>query len=161
MLAEGLMMLAALAGNMVVTAATNDRWETAKGGIARLLGRGDPKEEQLAERRLEETREQLAGAAGTKREQARAVLAVQWTTRLADLLDVDPNAEAGLRVLVQQIRQELPAGLVSADDHAVAGDLNLKADHGEDLPAVLEGDRGAAELRSAARQTASAWLRFG
>jgi hypothetical protein len=47
-----------------VTAATTDAWEAAKRGFARLLGRGDPKQEQLAERRLAETREQLAAAQG-------------------------------------------------------------------------------------------------
>ena len=61
MLAEGLMSLASLAGQTVVKAATTDTWDAAKRGIARLLSRGDPKQEQLAEHRLEETREQLAG----------------------------------------------------------------------------------------------------
>ena len=86
-------------------------WEAAKHGIARLLGCGDPTQEQLAERRLEETREQLAGATGLDAEQARAALAAQWATRLADLLDVDLGAEADLRVLMQRIpRSNCPPG---------------------------------------------------
>jgi Tetratricopeptide repeat len=131
MLAEDLMALASLAGQTVVKAAPTDTWEAAKSGFARLLSRGDPKQEQLAEHRLEETREQLAGA-GTSEERVRATLAGQWATRLADLLDVDPSVEADLRVLVQQIQREQPAGTVSADGLEVAAgqDVNSKADRG-------------------------------
>lgn len=57
---EALIALAALAGNTVVSAATTDAWEAARGKFARLLGRGDAKKEQLADMRLEETRRQLA-----------------------------------------------------------------------------------------------------
>ena len=101
---EALMALAALAGNTVVAAATTDAWEAARRGFARLLGRGDPKQQQLAERRLEETREQLTGAQGADLEQARAALAARWAARLADLLEEDPGAEADLRALVQEIQ---------------------------------------------------------
>jgi len=149
MLAEGLMALAALAGKTVVAAATTDAWEAARRGFARLLGRGDPKQEQLAERRLEETRDQLAGAKGADLGQARAALAAPWTTRLADLLDVDPGAEADLRVLVQRIQKELPAGTVSADDHAVAAgqDVKIKADRGGIAAGVIHASVAPPEPR--------------
>ncbi len=132
MLAEDLTALASLAGQTVVTAAVTDAWEACRHGFARLLGRGDPKQEQLAERRLEETREQLTGAAGTDSEQARAALAERWAGRLADLLEENPDAEAELRVLVRQIQAALPAGTVSAADHAVAAgrDVNISASGG-------------------------------
>ncbi len=144
MLAEGLIALASLTGQTVVKATETDTWDAAKRGIARLLGRGDPDQEQLAERRLEETRGQLAGVEGTDLEQARSVLAAQWATRLADLLDVDPGAEAALRILVQRIQKELPAGVVSADDHAVAAGraVNIKADHSGVALGVVPGDGG-------------------
>src|SRR5262245_14107247 len=120
MLAETLMALAALAGNTVVAAATTDAWEAARRGFARLMGRGDPERTAVAERRLAETREQLAGATGADLEQARAALAERWARRLADLLEEHPYAEAELRALVQQIRATLSAEMVSATDHAVA-----------------------------------------
>ncbi len=139
MLVESLMALATLAGQTVVTAATTDAWETASRGFARLLGRGDQKKEQLAQRRLEETRQQLAG---TDSEQVRVAQAAQWKTRLADLLEEDPGAEAGLRALVQQIQAALPAGVVSAADHAVAAgrDVSITASGGGVAAGVIHGN---------------------
>ena len=64
MLGESLLTLAALAGQMVVDAATSDGWEKAERGYAQLLGRGDAKQAKLARRWLEETREQLSRGAG-------------------------------------------------------------------------------------------------
>jgi hypothetical protein len=142
MLAETLLALAALAGNTVVAAATTDAWEAARKGFARLLGRGDPKQTQVAEQRLEETRKQLAGAVATDSEQVRATLAAQWATRLADLLEENPGAEADLRALVQQIQAQLPAGVVSAEDHSVAagGNVSITASGGGVAAGVIHGN---------------------
>ncbi len=142
MLAETLMALAALAGNTVVAAATTDAWEAARRGFARLLGRGDPKQEQLAEQRLAETREQLTGAQGQDLGRARAVLAERWAGRLADLLEGHPQAEADLRALVQQIQEALPAGMVPAAGHAVAAgrDVNISAVSGGVAAGVIHGN---------------------
>ena len=81
MLGESLLTLAALAGRTVVDAAASDGWEMAERGYARLLGRGDAKQTQLAERWLEETREQLAGGAGADMEMIRTALAGRWAGR--------------------------------------------------------------------------------
>jgi hypothetical protein len=142
MLADALMALAALAGNTVVAAATTDAWEAARRGFARLLGRGDPGWTKMAERRLAETREQLTGAEGKDLEQARAVLAERWAGRLADLLEEHPDAEADLRALMQQIQAALPAGMVSAADHAVAAgrDVNISAGSGGVAAGVIHGN---------------------
>jgi hypothetical protein len=142
MLVEGLTALAALAGNTVVAAATTDAWEAARRKLARLLGRGDPRQEQLADQRLEETRQQLTGAEGAELEQARAALAVRWAARLADLLEEDPGAEAELQVVVDEIRAMLPAGAVSAVGHSVAAgrDVNVRADHGSVAATVIHGN---------------------
>jgi len=139
MLVEDLMALAALAGRTVVAAASTDAWEACKRGFGRLLGRGDPKKEQLAEQRLEETRQQLAGADS---EQARAAQEAQWTTRLADLLEENPDAEAELQALVREIQAQLPAGVVSAADHAVAAgrDVKISASGGGVAAGVIHGN---------------------
>jgi hypothetical protein len=155
MLAETLMALAALAGNTVVAAATTDAWEAARRGFARLLGRGDPDQAKVVERRLAETHEQLAAAGGEDLEQARAALAERWAGRLADLLEEHPDTEADLRALVQQIQAAMPAGMVSAADHAVAagGDVNISATSGGVAAGVIHGNvtpdptqRGSADI---------------
>jgi len=136
------MALALLAGNTVVAAATTDAWEAARRGFARLLGRGDPDRTRLAERRLAETHEQLTGAVVADLEVTRTTLEAQWETRLADLLEEDPGVEAELRALVEELRAALPAGAVSATDHAVAAgrDVNISADRGGFAAGVVHGN---------------------
>jgi hypothetical protein len=141
-LAEALVALAALTGNTVVTAAVTDAWESARKGVARLLGRGDPGKTRLAEERLAETRDRLTQATGEDVEQTRAALEAQWVTRVRDLLEEDPGVEAELSALVQEIRAQLPAGTVSAADHALAAgrDVNISADHGGIAAGVIHGN---------------------
>lgn len=132
--------LVALAGNTLVAAAVTDAWETARHGFARLFGRGKP--DPVTERRLEATRSQLDAAPPADLEQVQANLARQWALRLADLLEEDPDTEADLRVLVQEIQAALPAGVVSAADHAVAAgrDVNIRADRGGVAAGVIHGN---------------------
>jgi hypothetical protein len=139
---EALIALAALAGNTVVVAATTDAWEAARGKFARLLGRGDPDKTKAAERRLEETHNQLTNAASEDLERVRTALEAQWVTRLTDLLEDDPGVEAELRAMVEEIRDQLPAGTVAAADHAVAAgrDVNISASGGGVAAGVLHGD---------------------
>ena len=146
---EALIALAALAGNTVVAAATTDAWEAARRKFARLLGRGDAKKEQLADKRLEETRQQLDGVTGQRLEKAQADLAKAWQVRMADLLEEDPGAEAELRSLVEEIRAQLPATVVSAVDHAIAAgrDVTVSASGGGEAAGVLHGDVHAGPTR--------------
>jgi hypothetical protein len=138
---EALIALAAMAGNTVVVAATTDAWEAARYKFARLLGRGDPDKMKTAERRLEETREQLTNTTGAVLERVRGALEVQWTTRLADLLDEYPEAESDLRALVAEIQAQFPVGVVTATDHAVAagGDINITASGSGVAAGVIHG----------------------
>ena len=142
MLAETLMALAALAGNTVVAAATTDAWEAARRRFARLLGRGDPDRTSWRSGGWTRHASSSPGRPGADLEQARAVLAEQWAGRLADLLEEDPGAEADLRALVQEIQAALPAGMVSAADHAVAAgrDVNISASGGGVAAGVIHGN---------------------
>jgi hypothetical protein len=126
----------------VVTAAVTDAWESARKGFARLLGRGDPAKTKLAVERLAETHDQLADATGTNMERVRAALEAQWVTRVRDPLEEDPGVEADLRTLVQEIQAQLPAGMVSATDHAVAAgrDVNISASGGGVAAGVIHGN---------------------
>jgi hypothetical protein len=89
-----------------------------------------------------ETRKQLTTAAGADLERVRAALEAQWATRLTDLLDEDPDVEAELRSLVEEIRAQLSAGVVSAADHSLAAgrDVNISASGGGVAGGVIHGD---------------------
>jgi hypothetical protein len=139
---EVLIALAQWAGQTVAAAAVTDVWEMARHKFARLLGRGDPKKSEVAERWLAETHEKLAAAAGADLEAARTAQAQRWEGRFADLLDEDPDIEADLRALVQEIQAQLPAGVVSAADHAVAAgrDVNITASGGGVAAGTIHGN---------------------
>ncbi len=136
------MALAQWAGQTVAAAAVTDVWEAARHKVARLLGRGDQRKTEVAERWLDETRQQLAAAEGADLEPARAAAGRRWEGRFADLLDEDLGAEADLRALAEEIAAQLPAGMVSAADHAVAAgrDVTNTASGGGVAAGVIHGD---------------------
>ena len=114
-----LMTLAQSAGQTVAAAAVTDVWEAVQDRFARLLGRGDARKTQVAERWLAQTREQLTAAApGSGLEPARRAAAERWAGRFADLLDEDPSVEVELRALVEEVAAQLPVEPVSAADHS-------------------------------------------
>jgi hypothetical protein len=129
MLEAALIALAQFAGQTVAAAAITGVWESARHKVARLLGRGDPKMTEVAERWLADTHGQLAAAADGDLEPARAAQAQRWEGRFADLLDEDPGIEAELRAVVEEIAAQLPAGVVAAADHSLAAgrDVNITA----------------------------------
>jgi hypothetical protein len=143
MVAE-LVQLAQLAGQTVVAAASTDAWGRAKEGFARLLGRGDLARTRGAADRLEGMRGQLAGVSGAELEGARAEQVVRWQARLEDLLEEYPGLVAELRVLVNEIRAELPAGTVTASGHGVAAgrDVRIEASGGGTAAGVIHGNVG-------------------
>jgi hypothetical protein len=102
-----LLHLAALAGRTVVDATANDAWEAAKRGVARLLGRDDPRRERATEMRLDQTHERLAGLSGPGLEANRDGQADMWEARFADLLDEHPDTADDLRALIYQIQAEI------------------------------------------------------
>lgn len=139
MLPDSFAALAQLAGQTVVAAAITDVWEAAQRNLARLLGRGDPKKTELAERRLAETREQLAVADDAEQAQARVYQSRQWQDRFAELLAEDPDIEHELRALVEEIQAQVPAVVVSAQDHSGAAgrDVFIRAEESSAAAQVM------------------------
>lgn len=141
-MAGELVQLVELAGQTVVAAAATDGWGKAKAGLARLLGRGDNRRVQLLERRLEETRAELAAASGAVLESRQAAQAAAWQARLGDALEEHPDLAAGLRDLVSRIQADLPPGGVTASGHAVAAgrDVTIEASGGGVAAGTIHGD---------------------
>jgi hypothetical protein len=139
---EVLMALAQFAGQTVAAAAITDVWESVRGRFALLLGRGDARKTEVAERWLAQTREQLTAAPGAEMEQARTAQAERWAGRFADLLDEDPGLEAELRALVEQAAVQLSAGVVSAAGHSLAAgrDVSVTASGGSLAAGVIHGN---------------------
>ena len=138
-----LVALAQFAGQTVAGAAIADVWEAVRGRFARLLGRGDTRKTEVAEQWLEQTRQQLATAAGSGLEQAREAQSQRWAGRFADLLDEDPGVEAELRALAEEVAAQLPAtAVVSAADHSVAAgrDVKITASDGGTAAGVIHGN---------------------
>jgi len=69
---EVLMALAQWAGQTVAAAAVTDVWESARGKSVRLLGRGDARKTEVAERWRAATREQLTAVEYADLNRARA-----------------------------------------------------------------------------------------
>jgi hypothetical protein len=139
---EALLSLAALAGSTVVAAAATDAWESVKRGFARVLGSGDRDRAGVAERRLEQTRQQLADATPGELERIRGEAAVAWQVRLLDLLEEHPEIAGELRALIDQAWARLSAGTVSASGHGVAvgGDVTITASSGGIAAGTISGN---------------------
>jgi hypothetical protein len=139
---DALMALAQFAGQTVAAAAVTDVWEAVRGRFARLLGHGDARRTQVAEQWLAQTRQQLTAAPGSELEQAPQAQAKRWAGRFADLLDEDPEVEAELRALVEEVAAQLPSAAVSAGDHSVAAgrDVHITASGGGTAAGVIHGN---------------------
>jgi hypothetical protein len=137
-----LMALAQFAGQTVAAAAITDTWESVWHRFTRLLGRGDAWKTQVVGQWLEQTHQQLATTAGSELKAAQAAQAQRWAGRFADLLDENPDFEAELRALVDEVAAHLPVGKVSAADHSVAAvrDVNITASGGGTAAGVIHGN---------------------
>jgi hypothetical protein len=135
-----LVTLAQFAGQTVAAAAITDVWEAVRGRFARLLGQGDARKTEVAERWLAQTRQQLT-AAGSDSRRLREAAAERWAGRFSDLLDEDPGLEEELRALVEEVAVRLPVGAVSAAGHSVAAgrDLRITASSGGLAAGVIHG----------------------
>lgn len=131
--------LTALAGNTLVTAAVTDGFETVRHKVARLFGRGKP--EQVIERRLDATRQQLTAAAPGELESALAAQAVQWQTRFADLLADHPEVAVELSVIVAELTSVVPDA-----SGAVRNTITASVVHG---PVLMGRDFGDVTIHSA------------
>jgi hypothetical protein len=130
-----LVALAASAATTLVNAMATDAWQTVRTRVARLLGRGEARAEQLA---LETLDEDAATLAAEPNAEARQDLTAGWAARLRDVLRSDPEAAEALRELIAEAASPRT---VSADGHGVAagGDVRIEASHGGVAAATIHG----------------------
>jgi hypothetical protein len=142
MVLAALAALAAVGGTAVVNAMVTDGWEGVRKRFARLLGRGDQKETEAAEARLEKSHEALRGLSGADLEKAQAEQAVLWRTRLADLLENQPDAEAELRSLVAEVQAQVIGAAGRVEQHVTGSDQAQQAVLGTGMQNVNFGGQG-------------------
>lgn len=106
MLDEALAALASTSSAALVTAMVTDGWEGLRIRIARLLGRGDARESDLAVARLEQSRATLISSSDAELERVRADQETGWRTWLEDLLEHDPAAAEELRALLAEVQPQ-------------------------------------------------------
>jgi len=139
---ETLLALAQFAGQTVAAAAITDAWESVRGRFASVIGHGNARKTEAVEVWLTQTREQLAAADLGTVEQTKRAVAERWTGRFADLLDEHPDIETELRMVVEEVAAQLPAGTVSAADYSVVAgrDVRITAAGGSVAAGVIHGD---------------------
>jgi hypothetical protein len=92
-----------------VGAAATDAWQTARGGVVRLFGRGGQRRHDAAERWADQTVTGIEQASDNERAVIRERLAVTWQQRLADLVEEYPELGEELQSWVLQLQAQLPA----------------------------------------------------
>jgi hypothetical protein len=142
MLTEALEALASTGGTALVTAMVTDSWEGMKARFARLFGRGDAGQAEVAAARLEQSRESLAGLSGADLDRARAEQEIVWRTRLGDLLEHDPAAEQELRALVAEVQAQVVGSAGRVEQHAAAFGQAQQAVQGHGVQNVTFGGQG-------------------
>jgi hypothetical protein len=105
---EWLIALSMSGATALVTAAATDSWQEIRAGFRKLFGHGDQNRERLAERRLDEVATMIEQADETAREEVRETQVLAWRTRLADLLEEEPDQAEELRTLIGRVEALLP-----------------------------------------------------
>lgn len=142
MLTETLTALASTGSTALVTAMVTDGWEGMKTRFARLFGRRDAKEAEVAADRLEQSRAALAMVSGPDLERVRSEHEIIWRTRIADLLEQDPAAEHELRALVAEVQAKTVGSVGRVEQHTVAFGQAQQAVQGFGVQNVTFGGQG-------------------
>lgn len=147
MLTEALTALASTGGTALVTAMVTDGWEGVKARFARLFGRGEGAQAETAAGRLEQSRAALEGLSGPDLERVRAEQQIIWRTRLGDLLEQDPAAEAELRTLIAEVQATVAGSAGRVEQHAVAFDQAQQVIQGHGVQNVNFGGQSGPGAR--------------
>jgi hypothetical protein len=110
MFPEAVAALAGAGGTALVSAMATDAWQGARDGVGRLFRRGGEVRQAAIEAQLDEDADTLVRAKGSSDEDAvRQELVPVWSRRLSRLLEEHPDAEADVRVLINELHRDLPS----------------------------------------------------
>jgi hypothetical protein len=154
MLSEALAALASTGGTALLAAMITDGWEGIRSRFARLLGRGNLRDTQVAEAQLDQARAQLARLSGADLKHAQAELVIVWGNRLADLLEQDPSAEAELRQLIADIQTQVED---TVHQYVVGSVHAEQAVHGHGVYNSPFGDQDASHQQADALPSDDPW----
>ncbi|MDG6106123.1 hypothetical protein Daura_06470 [Dactylosporangium aurantiacum] len=126
-LSEALMTLASAASGGLVGAAMTDAWQQIKARVAGILGRADSDRSRAIERRLDETQRELSSTPAAQLAPVEARHAEAWRTRIADVLEDDPDIAVELARFVEELKE---AGLISETGQSrfSAGSVSVSAE---------------------------------
>jgi hypothetical protein len=110
---EWVAALAATGGSALIGAAATDAWQSARGGVLALFGRGGDRRRDAVAARLDADAAEIEAAPAGERDEVRARVLPGWQTRLADLLEEYPEAREDLTAWAQRVRDQLPAAQTS------------------------------------------------
>jgi hypothetical protein len=125
--ADWLQQLATSGATTLVGAAATDVWQQARKGFARLLGRSDSGQEELAAKRLDALTAAVEQADVSERDMVRRLLLPAWQTELRDLLKEDPTTANTLRGLRDELQALLPTAQQQWVQHINASAPGAKA----------------------------------
>ncbi|MFB9530604.1 hypothetical protein [Nonomuraea roseola] len=104
----------------VVGAMATDAWQSARSAAGRLFGQGDEGRREIAETRLDRAAAEVKVADPAHRDEVRERIAASWQIRLADLIEEQPQAEAQLRRMIEDLRRQLPPAQQTWVQHITA-----------------------------------------
>jgi hypothetical protein len=123
------LVLSGAAAQALVASMTTDLWHAVRGRIGNLLGRGQAEAEARQLARLDRDHSQLTTAVPAGRAALEASLAAQWSARLQDLLEENPQVIAELQALVT----ELASSQAAVASNVMIHNQTAIADHGSQI----------------------------
>lgn len=100
--------LATAGATVLIGAMVSDAWNGVRPRFARLFGRGDSGQDAAQLARLDRDHTHLQSLPLAARDEQGAALAAQWTVRLLDLVEAEPDVAVALRELIAWWRGEYP-----------------------------------------------------
>jgi hypothetical protein len=108
MLTESLTALAGAGATALIGAMSTDLWQEARGGIARLFGRGGEDRGRAIAAQLDEDAALVVRSDEGGADAIRTELLPVWRRRMVQLLEEHPDSEGELRDLVTRVQSGLP-----------------------------------------------------